>query len=536
MLWLAGWAFLAAGGGVARGQPAASGPASRPVGEQARVALPGVGPAGNFNAAAPGKIEVIGLTLQGRRMRERIEIDDLASVLAPDGTHLLPLLRLAKVLDVEAVDKDPLVEVAGVGGKAVINLTEKTIEMAGRHSRIEVAVAASEIVGHRDVFLRPDTIAQLLGVELKWNESEYAYQATTTRALKIWEISQREWKKLLQVGPELPQLHGRAGPADNALHFWSTDLAFQHQRMWQPSGRTDQTTLSAPQHSLWGRLGGGAFRIDMLNPGWVHDENVSRFDPGEPVFALNWAEWVHRGPAYEVVVGDSYFGLSELVFPRMQQTGIKMTALSGFTAAELAALETMPELGRFYGRTRTFEGLAPVRSRVELRVNGRVIDVQEALADSTTPPGMGRYRFEDARLPAGVLSQVQIVITEPSGTQTFEKREFYESRLLLPAGHGVYLATVGTRREPDVLADINGGRKTVGLGRAYGVIAGTRALYGVTDELLVGAVFGTQSDIVRLVARFPVRPFGRVGPEQRRGGWAVRGLGGPAGGGLARPA
>ncbi|MCY2929845.1 MAG: hypothetical protein NTV86_10200 [Planctomycetota bacterium] len=498
MPWLAAaWACLAAAGGVAWGQQAASGPASRPGGEGTRVALPGVQAAGSPIAPAPGKVEVIGLTLQGRRVRERVEIDDLASVTAPDGTHLLPLLRLAKLLDIEAVDKDPLVEVAGAGGKAVLHLTEKTIEVAGRRRRIELAVAATEMVGHRDIFVTPGTIAELLGVDMRWNESEYAYQATTARPLKIWEISQREWKKLLQVGPELPQLHGRAEPADNALHFWSTDLGFQHQRMWEPSGRTDQTMLAAPQHSLWGRLGGGAFRIDMVNPSWVHDETGSRFDPGQPVFALNWAEWVHRGAAYEVVVGDSYFGLSELVFPRMQQTGIKMTALSGFTAAELAALESMPELGRFYGRTRTFEGLAPVRSRVELRVNGRVIDVQEALADSTTPPGMGRYRFVDAHLPAGVLSQVQIVITEPSGTQKFEKREFYESRLLLPAGHGVYLGTVGTRREPDVLADINGERKVVGMGRAYGVIAGTRALYGVTDELLVGAVFGIQRDIYR---------------------------------------
>ena len=55
------------------------------------------------------KTEVVGFSLEGKRVWERLNIDDLDAVVTPSGERLLPLLRLLKALQMEVKESDEII-------------------------------------------------------------------------------------------------------------------------------------------------------------------------------------------------------------------------------------------------------------------------------------------------------------------------------------------------------------------------------------------------------------------------------------------
>ncbi len=204
---------------------------------------------------------------------------------------------------------------------------------------------------------------------------------------------------------------------------------------------------------------------------------------------MDWFEWVHRLPSAEVTVGDSSFGLGELVYPVFKATGVRVNGLVGWSPEELKTDRSSLGLRRYFGQPYVFEGPAPIDATVELLLNGRLIETQNVLPDAEAPPGMGIYRFEDIELPSGILNEITIIIRETTGNEIRVERSVVGTPQLVPKGRAAYLGITGTKRETNTTD-----RESFDAGDFYGYITGGRVLYGLTDRLTVGTILACEQD------------------------------------------
>jgi hypothetical protein len=506
---------------VQGGQPAATRPGDRPTTSAPAASHPATadptrpasGPAAGSptdstavpppvegaHAASGVVTEVIGLTVVGRRSRQRFTLDDMERIVHKNA-YLLPLGRLARVLEARFTEQDGLYVLESAAGKFVLDIAKQELRDAGGQRRsILVVVSATELSNRPEVFISPNEIANVLAVTVAWNEEQYAYRIDVPRTLRVWQVKgiARQTAAAHELGLELPELHPPAGPEDSWLQM--VEYSLKADREWRRRGTETSHRLSVhpPTETLWGRALGGAYKLRLSHPGYVRQDGDTEWTREYPDVRIDWGSWVYQGNRFELVLGDHVVGLTRLAFPRASLTGAKLTALSGFTDADLADVTTLNNVAGLYDRSHQFQGLARLGSRVDLFVNNRLVDTQEVVADKDTQPGMGRYRFEDVQMPVGSLVQARVVITEPEGTVRSLDQEFLDTRVLLPAGRAIYQAEAGSRRiRSNYLAE-NDPRERVSAGRLWGQAASAKLLYGLTDELTVGAAGATQKDLYR---------------------------------------
>jgi hypothetical protein len=461
-------------------------------------------------AGKTGELEIVEFALTGGSPAQYLLIRDMG-MRRIDAKRFLPLLRLLNALELKMTSKrlevpalertmeERVLRFQPDGGPAVaLDVIGRRMEIEGIVTPVEV-VEAPGLTHEPEIFLPQDVIAGIFSMEITWNDQEYAFDARTNQALGIWKFKRRTYIAAREIPTTLPELVPPASPRNTGL-----DLLELHGRARvssEDNHHQTQGALESLQQAFRGNLLGGSYKLRFSEPDLVVGDRASSFK-GTPV-RLDWGEWVQRFTDHEISLGDSNFGLDELTFPYMRITGIRTNGISGTPEEEKSKDTTSRGLRNFFVQAQVFEGFAPRGSKVELVINDRSIETQQANADRGTPTGVGRYRFEDIILPPGRLSEVLINVTDPNGVVTHIRKYVQGSNQLIPGGRFAYLGGIGTNRNTN---DWN----------TRGIFSGGRMLYGVGDRFTIGGVLGTQKSYYQplpLVSSDPSDPDIRQFPK-----------------------
>jgi hypothetical protein len=488
---------------VASGPPGqvTSAPLSGP-GSEPNVSTLVVAPtSGTENAQKETTTELVGFVVRGRWIMERLQIDDLDSLVTPDGKRWLPLLRLVRAFQFKVEEQESIIRftVEGVGD-VELDLAGKQIQIKGQASPIEFLQAVSEITMKADIYVSSEDMSKILDMELVWNTELYAYLIQLDRKLSIWDFSSGPSPFLKQakyVDMDLPEVLPPANRSRDPLQLveidWNANYGWQRRDSGAANAPSDShvVSLGGPRETVWGNVENGQYKVQVSHPGatWSNSEQW-RWSEGEPYLAhADWFEWTQRLPSAEITVGDSAFGLTDLVYPVFNATGVRVNGLAGWTSEELKADRSGLGLRQYFSQPRVFEGPAPIGATAELIVNGRTVDVQKVFAQADSPPGMGIYRFEGIELFSGVLNEITILIREANGNEIRVEQSIMGTPQLLPEGRATYVGLLGSKRESGQL-----GRDVLDTGDFYGYITGGKVLYGLTDRLTVGTVLASEQD------------------------------------------
>lgn len=423
---------------------------------------------------------VAGFTLEGNKHWERVKIQDMIVIVSASGQRYLPLNRLLKALNLERIDYGERIEFKPDGlPQVVINRNTKELIINGNTKRVDLIEEVSEITNEQEMFLPPEVISELFGFDVNWDEQSYTFSAQTTRKLGIWKIAKRPSLFAIQVTESsagLPELFPTAYPGSISLDFLELRL-----RATLTAYRKDKMAiLDTLQETLWGSFLRGTYKLQFSQPQIdLYNKRPSTTDSSAVM--LNRGEWKYRNDTAEISVGDSIFGLNDLTFPAVRMTGVRFNGLSGLTPEERALDRSSLGLRNNFMQRRVFQGVAPLGSQVELIINDRVLDTQEALTDGQVPTGVGTYRFEDIYLPPGNLNEVRIVITELDGRKSYLQWNLLGSSSLVPAKRLAYLGGFGISRD-------------VKTWNSRGIFAGIRSLYGATEHFTFGGTVAYQQN------------------------------------------
>lgn len=424
---------------------------------------------------------VVGFVINGSDPWKKKSVGDLEVIVTDAGKRYLPLFRLLKVFEIDVTVEGNIVKFLPEGTPYVtLNSLLGSIEVDKVSKTVEIIQAKLDTTGEHDLFVAQETIAEIFGIELEWNESNYEFVGRTSRKLKIWRTNLRSAHEIQvqDVPTNLPEAHPQALPNSTSLDFM--ELTLRSNFILDDNLKEKQGSLDYLQQSFWGSLLGGAFKLSfsereiLLNS---EDHGTA----GNSFLMLSKGEWRKRHRNTEMSIGDSSFGLSDLSFPGVRITGFRFNGLTGAPEEENALDRSGLGLRNYFVQPRVFEGIAPRGSQVELRINGRVVDSQEAVPAINSEVGMGNYRFEDVLLPAGSLNEILIGIAETNGSKSYLKEELLGSSLFLPSGKFAYLGGVGTSRD-------------AGTWHARGVFAGGRVLYAFSNHFTVGYTLGIQEN------------------------------------------
>lgn len=451
--------------------------------------------------AAKTATELVGFVVRGRRLVERLQINDLDSLVLPDGRRLLPLLRILRVFRVSIEEHVNALRFSPEGvGMVELDLIRKQIQVKGQTRPIEFEQAVSEITMKPDIFISPDDLGKILDMELVWNLELYEYRIQLDRKLSLWKIGtgrslladQAQYVEM-DVPEALPTADRSPAPLQMVQFEWRPDYNWRRgvdQKSGSPSD-THSINLGGPRETIWGNASNGQYKVQVSHPNrmWSNTRGWQWAGDDPYVAQVDWFEWVRRLPSAEVTVGDSSFGLGELVYPVFKATGLRINGLVGWSPEELKADRSSLGLRRYFGQPYVFEGPAPIDATVELLLNGRLIETQNVRPDAEAPPGMGIYRFEDIELPSGILNEITIIIRETTGNEIRVERSVVGTPQLVPKGRAAYLGIAGTKRETS-----RTDKESFDAGDFYGYITGGRVLYGLTDRLTVGTILACERD------------------------------------------
>lgn len=449
--------------------------------------------------AAPA-IEVAGFQLRGNRPWHRLDINDLDVLVTPAGERFLPLLRLLKAFRTTVNEQGTELTFQVEGGpKTMLNVAAERIRFNGHEDPVELYEAISDITQQRDVYLPAETLAEILAIQLEWSEELYAFVAKTDRVLERWILRLPSEEDILSFEETLPERFPMAYPAANGLQFMELEMASQA-RLLQDRESPRDLTIGNFRQTFWGNLGGGHYKFRFTEPTQVLEREGWRDVTADP-FMIDWGEWVYGFENGEIAIGDNIFGLSNLVFPNVRLTGVRVNGIAGAPLESRRPDEPSPGLNSYFVQPYDFEGYARAGSRVQLLINDRVFEEENIVADSPTRPGKGAYRFEDVRLSPGVLNDVRIVITDPDGVETQIRKTIVPTSVLLPKGTMTWLAATGFDRRRDRW--LHGGN----LGAA-------RATYGLTDTLTIGTAVAAHDGFFDLSQELGTGLAGRPYPNR----------------------
>lgn len=425
---------------------------------------------------------VAGFTLNGKNFWEKLAIQDMNVIVVSGKRRYIQLFRLLKALDLEKAERGDRIVFQPEGlPEVTINSSAKEIEVEGTIKSVELFAEPSDITQESDIFLPAEIIADLFGMDVKWDEQNYEFSAWTSRKLKIWKVTSKSIHdmQVMDVPTNLPEIHPQAFPSKASLDF--LELRLRSSVSSEKNFRVTKGGLDTLQQSFWGSLAGGAYRLQFSEPEIVIGESES-FARDNSSVMLTRGEWNKRFSSVETSIGDSVFGLNDLTFPGVSITGVRVNGITGITDGEKARDRSGLGLRNYFVQPQVFDGTAPRGSQVDMIINGRTIDSQEAVPERHSQVGMGSYRFEDIILPPGSLNEVLIVITDPSGFKTHIQRNILGSSLFLPKGRIAYIGGIGTGRE-------------IRNWHTRGIFAGGRALYAVSDRFTIGGTTGFQQSL-----------------------------------------
>ncbi len=426
--------------------------------------------------------EVVGLRLAGSRSWQKLNVQDLDVVVRDPEVRYLPLLRILRILNIEHEYDDSSARFHLRGEPEIhIDLASQTGWIGDRKYDIELILGTSDITGRPEIYVAASNLQKLLPIYLAWDSINYEYKATTNHLFSVWERRNTERSLLFAdanlVGMELPALLGTAQPGKSALSF----LEMQWRSRFADGEAREQLSTFGVEPTAWGHLLGGRYKIGLANieatsASASNNDVYGKSDSWVP----NRAEWVYSLPRSEIVVGDSAFGLHDLMFPLTSYSGVRFNGLLGSDEKELDKDQSGRGLHRRFYRPFVFEGFAPVGSEVRLELNGATIATQRILEEADPITGQGVFRFEDIALPSTSLSNIRAVITNEDGVETEIERDMAAAPQLLPPGRIAYVGGFGTSRNSRVW-------------ETSGSLVTARALYGLNRHISVGTSIAFQN-------------------------------------------
>jgi hypothetical protein len=496
--WLQGWQTTAL-----PDQPDYTPPASaqRPVSDPNVSTVMVLPDPNSGNGKSEKTIELVGFVVRGRLLYERLQVDDLDSLITPDGKRWLPLLRVLRAFRFKVQEQGSTIRSAVEGvGDVELDVAKKQIQIKDQTSSIELLEAVSEITMKADIYVSPEDMSRILDMQMVWNVELYAYVVQADRKLSIWDIGSGKSLFSTQakfVEMDLPEALPSANRSREPLQLMQVDWRSSYNWSGSTSGGAQERSgshvvnLDGPRETFWGNVENGQYKVRISHPGlvWANQQGW-RWTSEDPYLAhADWFEWTYRLPSAEITVGDSGFGLSDLVYPTFTATGVRINGLVGWTAEELKTDRSSMGMRQYFGRTHVFEGPAPLGATAELLLNGRTIDVQKVFSRADSPPGIGIYRFEGVELFNGILNEITILIREENGNEIRVEKSVMGTPQLVPQGRAAYLGIVGSKRESTVL-----GKRVLDAGDFYGYVTGGRVLYGLTDQLTIGTTVASEQD------------------------------------------
>jgi hypothetical protein len=120
------------------------------------------------NTEAPKKettTELVGFVVRGSWLMERLQIDDLDSLVTPDGKRWLPLLRIVHAFQFKVEEQVSVIRFTVEGaGDVELDLEKKEITIKGQTSPIEFLQAVSEITMKADIYVSHDDLSKILDI------------------------------------------------------------------------------------------------------------------------------------------------------------------------------------------------------------------------------------------------------------------------------------------------------------------------------------------------------------------------------------
>jgi len=433
--------------------------------------------------------DVVGFSLKGKGFWHKLELFDLDVVQDSKGERYLPLFRLFRALKVEhEAEEDQLVLKLPDSPPQRVKIKEQVLQTDGATRPLKLIQAVSDISMQPEVYVPAETVAQMLDLELSWDNALYAFVAETSRFFPVWKREER--KSLLSIKTDeirikVPEKLPAAQPEYRhwGIDFVQTEARIQYQPVDERS--PGKISLDSLKQRFWGDLAKGRYILEFSQPSYIWNDSGNPLS--SPFIRLNRAEWTRALGASRFMVGDSTFGLNDITFPTVKLAGLRFDSLLG--ANEKGRNDRSKQVLRnLFQRQIPFEGLARVGSMVELFVNGRLIDTDEILSSLPDNPDLGRYEFEAVSLAPGSLNTIEIIITDPDGVQTIIEKQILGTSSLVPEGSLALLGGFGTNRG---FQDWS----------SSGMFAGGRALYGLRSNLTIGTTFAGQYKFYDLVSK-----------------------------------
>ena len=183
------------------------------------------------------KTEVSGFFLQGKKFFEVLNIEDLETLIVPDGKRLIPLLRLLKALEIQVEEKEDILTFSPTPSvKMILDLQEKGDPDQRQAKPFSPVVGVSDLTLEKEVFLYPEVVGEILSMDIQWNNQMYRFEAKTDQKLGIW--SQPQTASLFSVATkkvqaDLPSLLPPAQPRDFSLDFMEFQITALYQRVYK---------------------------------------------------------------------------------------------------------------------------------------------------------------------------------------------------------------------------------------------------------------------------------------------------------------
>ncbi len=422
--------------------------------------------------------EVMGFSLQGKQFWHRVNMYDLDVLVNHEGRHYLPFLRLLRILGVEHEIQENLVVYSTPHVQdGILDLDRSLAGIEGDLEPVQFIEALSDISLKREIYLPPERVAEILDMDISWEPQLYEYVAETERFFPVWQTRDRESLLAVQTRELEMELPERRPPAEPEERFWALDFVQTRARInYQPVDQyyPDRVVLDSLEQTFWGNLVRGRYLLRISQPAHVWNDpgySDTSFD-----IKLNRVEWTKDVGSSRFWLGDSTFGLNDIVFPTVQMTGLRFDSRLRSASPDLKA-----GIERSQQRYQSFEGMARVGSTVELYVNERLIETEEVYIPLSEDPELGLYQFPAVSLAPGSLNTIKIVVTEPDGTRTVTEKKIVATDALLRRGNMALLGGVGANRDFQEWS-------------TSGFFSGGRFQFGLTDSITLGSTAAYQQD------------------------------------------
>lgn len=440
-----------------------------------------------FNPKVPViQTNLAAFLLQGKRMTYQLNIPDLDIVITSDNKRLIPLLRLLRFLEVPGqIKENKVIFKFEIYHEAVLDLSQKTIIVNDETSPLNITIATSDVTNMAEIYVSEDVLKKAFGFDYVWSDADYGYTIKIEKELEIFKKLNPPSESALSVKvKQLSEILKETEPpvypknSKSLLSFFQTELYtdFTYRKEQETKG---YRLTARPAFTFWGNLFNGDYTLKIRKDINYPDTRMNKFSSW-----LDSGLWTSKNDKLLVNVGDTNFGLSDLVAPAVNLFGASFTYL----APHAQTKQTSALRDKFFKSKRgaflsagVFEGYALLGSNVELWINNRLVDSKVVNEVGDAALGYGTYRFDGVGLLEKSLNQVKIVITRPDGVKEEFHREVLGTAQLLPQGQWAYAGGAGTHKE-----------RVSGNIVAKGEFLGAQALYGVFDWMTVGFTAATQ--------------------------------------------